>query len=30
MAPVVGATKLSHVDGTAKAVDLKLTEELYK
>ncbi|MCD8175706.1 MAG: aldo/keto reductase [Phascolarctobacterium sp.] len=26
-APVVGATKLSHVDGAAKAVDLKLTED---
>lgn len=35
-APVVGATKLSHIDGAAKAVDLTLTrdeieylEELY-
>ncbi len=35
-APVVGATKLSHIDGAAKAVDLQLTdadmqylEELY-
>lgn len=26
-APVVGATKLSHVEGTAKATALKLTEE---
>lgn len=26
-APVTGATKLSHVDGLAKAVDLKLTED---
>ena len=26
-APVVGATKFSHVDGAAKAVDLKLTED---
>ena len=25
--PVVGATKLHHVDGAVKAVDLKLTEE---
>ena len=25
--PVVGATKLSHVEGAAKAVDLKLTDE---
>lgn len=25
-APVVGATKISHVDGMAKAVDLELTE----
>ena len=26
-APVVGATKLHHVDGAVKAVELKLTEE---
>lgn len=26
-APVVGATKLSHIEGAAKAVDLKLSEE---
>ena len=26
-APVVGATKLSHIEGAAKAVDLELTEE---
>ena len=26
-APVVGATKLHHVDGAVKAVDLKLTDE---
>ena len=26
-APVVGATKLHHIEGAAKAVDLKLTEE---
>ena len=25
--PIVGATKLSHVEGAAKAVDLKLTDE---
>lgn len=25
-APVVGATKISHVDGAAKAVELELTE----
>lgn len=27
MSPVVGATKLSHVDGMAKAVDICLTKE---
>ena len=25
--PVVGATKISHVEGTASAVDLKLTDD---